>query len=55
MKREVNTSKQNDNPKGRKRFTMKNYILYEAQDNVMSICKKQAQMSHLAVIAPAIL
>lgn len=36
MKREVNTSKQNDSPKGRKRFNMKNYRLYEAQDNAMN-------------------
>lgn len=35
MKREVNTSKQNDSPKGR-RFNMKNYRLYEAQDNAMN-------------------
>lgn len=36
MKREVNTSKQNDSPKGRTRFNMKNHRLYEAQDNAMN-------------------
>ncbi len=32
----MNISKQNDTPKGRKRFNMKNYRLYEAQDNAMN-------------------